>query len=44
MFLVDRGMIDHRDYGDRHVGSHYVRIGHTEEQHECHEVSGTEQS
>lgn len=33
-FVLDRRLVHHGNDGHRHVGSHDVRVGHSEEQHE----------
>jgi len=37
-----RGLVDHGHYGHGHVGPHYVRVGHTKEQHERDDVTGAD--
>lgn len=37
-----RCVVDHGDNGDRHVGTHDIRVRHAQEQHECHPVSHAE--
>lgn len=35
-----RRLVDHSHYGYGHIGSHYISVGHTEEQHERNDVTG----
>lgn len=43
-FFLERRMVHHGHDGYRHVGPHYVRVRHSQKQHEGDEMPSAEKS